>query len=162
MTATTRPGMAILRDGTAVPQTRLALPDGPIRVDGQLLPRVGLPPQLQAYADAHLSHRAWRNHKTGLVITAGLEAYHGPEYGPLLHVAVSWPNRLPSWKLLGQVKDLLYGDAVEAAIVLPRKREYVNVHPYCHHLWQVPDAWADAAGGRHQAGPVGYAPGWTP
>lgn len=52
-----------------------------------------------------------------------------------LHVSVSRRNRLPSWEDLRQVKDVWIGQDRVAVQVLPRARDYVNIHPFCLHLW---------------------------
>lgn len=45
------------------------------------------------------------------------------------------PEALPSWEDLRRVKDIFIGREVEAYQVLPKESEYVNVHPFCLHLW---------------------------
>lgn len=74
-------------------------------------------------------------------VIVGMEPYLRDNV-PRLHVSVSHPNRLPDWEEIKAIKAAFFGD-VEAMIVLPRKGQYVNVHQYCHHLWESPDAWCD-------------------
>ena len=62
---------------------------------------------------------------------------------PRLHVSFSHPDRLPDWETIKQIKDAFYGDEVEAVVVLPKRKHYVNRHPYTHHLWESPEAWSD-------------------
>jgi len=52
-----------------------------------------------------------------------------------LHVSVSRTDRLPSWEDLKAVKDRFIGRDREAIQVIPRSRDFVNVHPFCLHLW---------------------------
>jgi hypothetical protein len=56
-----------------------------------------------------------------------------------LHVSFSHPNRLPDWDTIKQIKQAFFGDNVEAVVVLPKKKHYINRHPYTHHLWESPD-----------------------
>ena len=57
------------------------------------------------------------------------------EYGEWLHVSFSYPDHLPTWEDTGMVKRILIGPDDSAIIVLPPQAEYVNIHPYCLHLW---------------------------
>lgn len=52
-----------------------------------------------------------------------------------IHVAFSRPTRLPSWSDMKRVKDAFIGKERRAISVLPRASEYVNIHPYCLHLF---------------------------
>lgn len=57
-----------------------------------------------------------------------------------LHVSVTRRERMPTWEELREVKNLLIGREKEAAQILPRESEYVDVHRYCLHLWSPVDA----------------------
>ena len=50
------------------------------------------------------------------------------------HVSVSLPNRCPTWEEMCFIKELFFGDNV-AIQFHPKKKDYVNNHPYCLHLW---------------------------
>ena len=52
-----------------------------------------------------------------------------------LHVSVSRRSRLPSWDDLKLVKKSFIGEDREAVHVLPKASDYINLHPYCLHLW---------------------------
>lgn len=52
-----------------------------------------------------------------------------------LHVSVSRASSLPSWQDLQVAKGDLLGRQSEAVQVLPADRDYVNLHPFCLHLW---------------------------
>lgn len=56
-------------------------------------------------------------------------------HGEWLHVSASFPDRMPSWDDLGMLKRILIGPDADAIIVLPKQRQYVNIHPNCLHLW---------------------------
>lgn len=51
-----------------------------------------------------------------------------------LHVSVSQKSKIPSWDDLRYIKEQVIGDR-KAFIVLPKFERYVNIHPYCLHLW---------------------------
>lgn len=52
-----------------------------------------------------------------------------------LHVSCSYQNKLPRWEDLRLVKNAFIGREVEAIQVLPKESEYVNLMPFCLHLW---------------------------
>lgn len=52
------------------------------------------------------------------------------------HVSVSLPHRCPTWTDMEHVKQLFWGDQETVLQFHPKKSEYVNVHPYCLHLWR--------------------------
>ena len=52
-----------------------------------------------------------------------------------LHLSISHPTRYPTWEELLEAKDMFSGAEDEMVQVLPRKSEYVNVHPNCFHLY---------------------------
>jgi hypothetical protein len=52
-----------------------------------------------------------------------------------LHVSVSRRDRIPTWQELKDIKDLFIGAKRVALQVLPSADKYVNLHPYCLHLW---------------------------
>jgi hypothetical protein len=54
---------------------------------------------------------------------------------PWLHVSTAWSNRLPSFEELREVREVFFDDALVAVQVFPPKAEYINVHPYCLHLY---------------------------
>jgi len=55
------------------------------------------------------------------------------------HLSISLPYRYPSWDEIYTAWYDLCPDAQEitGAILLPRKSEYVNVHPNCFHVHQL-------------------------
>lgn len=65
-----------------------------------------------------------------------VEQHEGP-YG--WHLSISCQHRYPDW---GEIKaaryDLLPAD-ITMAMLLPPPDEYVNVHPNCFHLHQIPN-----------------------
>ena len=55
------------------------------------------------------------------------------------HVSVSLPNRCPTWAEMCFVKALFWEDHEAVIQFHPPQSEYVNVHPYCLHLWRHKD-----------------------
>jgi hypothetical protein len=52
------------------------------------------------------------------------------------YVSVSLRNRTPNWREMGFIKDLFW-DLEDVVIQYhPPKREYVNNHEHCLHLWR--------------------------
>ncbi len=62
-----------------------------------------------------------------------------------LHVSCSRARRLPSWDDLAEAKSIFVGADRYAYSVLPPKSKYVNIHPFCLHLWSCLDAGVDGA-----------------
>lgn len=52
------------------------------------------------------------------------------------HVSVSYPNRCLTWEEMCQVKKTFF-NADECVVQYhPAEADYVNIHPYCLHLWK--------------------------
>lgn len=51
------------------------------------------------------------------------------------HVSMSRKSRVPSYVDMVAVKHLFMGDEVHAYQVFPPKKEHVNIHTYCLHLF---------------------------
>lgn len=70
---------------------------------------------------------AWR----GLRVSAGLgESGHPTE----LHIAVSHPDRDPTWDELKAVRYTFWPSSAEVVQFLPPPEEYVNIHAHCYHM----------------------------
>lgn len=52
------------------------------------------------------------------------------------HVSVSLPNRTPTWPEMCFIKDMFWESIDMVVQFHPPKKEYVNCHPYCLHLWR--------------------------
>ncbi len=57
------------------------------------------------------------------------------------HVSVSIEHETkpPTWKVMCMVKDLFWDDDQVVVQFHPRKKDYVNHHPGCLHLWRCLD-----------------------
>ncbi len=52
------------------------------------------------------------------------------------HVSVSTAVRCPTWEEMCFVKGLFWDDDDVVMQLHPRKSDYVNMHPFCLHLWR--------------------------
>lgn len=52
------------------------------------------------------------------------------------HVSVSRQDRVPTWDEMCQVKNLFFSEDEVVIQYHPRKRDYVNFHERCLHLWR--------------------------
>ncbi len=52
------------------------------------------------------------------------------------HVSVSFPNRCPTWDEMCEVKKMFFYSEEIAWEYHPAESEYVNMHPYCLHIWR--------------------------
>lgn len=52
------------------------------------------------------------------------------------HVSVSFRNRCPSWEEMCRVKKIFFNDDEACIEYHPAKDNYVNLHPYCLHMWK--------------------------
>lgn len=52
------------------------------------------------------------------------------------HVSVSRKSRCPSWDEMCYVRDLFWDPGDVVVQLHPPKKDYINNHPYCLHLWR--------------------------
>lgn len=53
------------------------------------------------------------------------------------HLSISTANASPSYKEIKKARYKFIPDDIYMAQIFPPKREFVNLHPYCHHLWEI-------------------------
>jgi len=53
------------------------------------------------------------------------------------HLSISTPNALPSYKEMKAARYKYLPNEIYAAEIFPPKEEFINVHPYCRHLYQI-------------------------
>lgn len=72
----------------------------------------------------------------------GAVSVHVAKENGLWHISISVPYRYPTWDEIYTAWYDLVPDAkdINGAIILPRKSEYVNIHPNCFHVHQLQDA----------------------
>lgn len=56
------------------------------------------------------------------------------------HVSVSFRTRCPTWNEMCVVKDIFFRDDECCVEYHPAKKDYVNVHEHCLHIWKPQDA----------------------
>ena len=52
------------------------------------------------------------------------------------HVSVSLANRCPTWEEMCEIKGVFFGPDECCVEYHPAERDYVNIHPYCLHIWR--------------------------
>ena len=52
------------------------------------------------------------------------------------HVSVSTQDRCPTWNEMCWVKDLFFSSSEVVVQYHPAKKEYINSHVFCLHLWK--------------------------
>lgn len=52
------------------------------------------------------------------------------------HVSVSLPDRCPTWEEMCYVQGLFWGPEDTVMQLHPPRKDWVNNHPYCLHLWR--------------------------
>ena len=52
------------------------------------------------------------------------------------HVSVSMPDKCPTWKQMCFIKNMFWDEEDAVIQIHPAKKNYVNYHPYCLHLWR--------------------------
>jgi hypothetical protein len=53
------------------------------------------------------------------------------------HLSISTPNNQPSYKEIKEARYKFLPDNIYMAQIFPPKSEFVNLHPFCHHLWEI-------------------------
>ena len=67
----------------------------------------------------------------------------GGKFGPILHVSCARKMNKPTWNEVEALKNLFFGEEGEAMIILPPKSNPIGFHPYCIHIWQLPEGWRE-------------------
>lgn len=93
----------------------------------------------QATRDSILDSKAWYYKPTRFIVSASLD--NTPRFGVLLHLSMSYPDHEPTWAEIKGVRSLFFPSHIDVMMVLPKEEDYVNVHNFCYHLWQAPQAW---------------------
>lgn len=52
------------------------------------------------------------------------------------HVSVSLETRCPNWREMCRVKDLFWNEDEVVMQLHVAKKNHINMHPYCLHLWK--------------------------
>lgn len=68
--------------------------------------------------------------------TRALVELHRLPYG--WHISVSCPKRLPTYDEIKSARYSLAPAGVTMAMIFPPPEEFVNLHPNCLHLYEIP------------------------
>jgi hypothetical protein len=55
------------------------------------------------------------------------------------HISISHPYRYPTWDEIYTARYDFCPHDINMAIILPKKSEYVNIHPNCFHVHELRD-----------------------
>lgn len=53
------------------------------------------------------------------------------------HLSISIKDAQPSYKEIKEARYKYLPNNITVAQLFPPKEEFVNIHPYCHHLWEI-------------------------
>lgn len=53
------------------------------------------------------------------------------------HLSISTPTASPSYNEIKAARYKYIPDNVTMAQLFPPSEEFINIHPYCHHLWEI-------------------------
>ena len=106
--------------------------------DGRQLVYAGLSDPVVVGPNGETTRLGWWWSADGLRVAGSMDR---TPHGRLLHVSVSYEDHAPTWDDIKVVRQAFYPDDIDVAMMLPQKRDYVNVMPYCFHMWQTPVEW---------------------
>jgi hypothetical protein len=66
-----------------------------------------------------------------IIMSSGSDRVYGWE-----HVSVSFSTRSPTWEEMCWVKNMFWEENEVVVQYHPAKKDYVNHHPHCLHLWR--------------------------
>lgn len=80
---------------------------------------------------------SWKHMQRKLYVIRSISTVKLPNYRTedWIHVSVSRPDRIPDWEELSYVKNCFFGEEEEAYQVLAAKKDHLNLHSFCLHLW---------------------------
>lgn len=98
----------------------------------------GIPPGWQVIGETE-DGKHWWNHNKQLGVIASISIENDGKWW--LHVSMSHPKRMPTYKDICYLKRHWIGEEAEAIMVFPRKSNHVNLHKFCLHLWHCLDGY---------------------
>ncbi len=60
-----------------------------------------------------------------------------PKDNGRMHLSISHGSRPPTWSEIKEARYKYLPQVKYAAIILPPDEEYVDVHPFCFHVWEI-------------------------
>lgn len=88
--------------------------------------------------DGFIEMRGFLHVPTNFLVTGSINK---TQWGPLMHVSMSYPDRDPTWEEIKGIRSVFFPDDVDVMQMLPRSENFVNMHLHCFHLWQTPQEW---------------------
>lgn len=79
----------------------------------------------------HIPAKTWSGTPVFRVIASDADGWE--------HVSVSLPSRCPTWEEMCYIKSLFWDEDDVIIQYHPAKKDYVNCHPFCLHLWRPTD-----------------------
>ncbi len=52
------------------------------------------------------------------------------------HVSISRQDKTPTWEEMCHIKDMIFDDDEVVIQYHPKKKDYVNMHQHCLHMWR--------------------------
>jgi hypothetical protein len=95
-----------------------------------------VPPWLEMASRAGMPRDLTRNLRSGSLGSCKVVA---AEENGRWHLSISHAWRLPTWDELNAARDALIPADVWLCQPMPPKAFWLNLHPYCLHLWEVRD-----------------------
>lgn len=83
--------------------------------------------------------------KNGLAVIQSLEVLDGKVW---LHTSFSRRSRMPDYHDMVFVKRVFIGDDRRAIMILPEKKNHVNIHEFCLHFFTGDDGLPDFTHGK--------------
>lgn len=80
----------------------------------------------------------------GLLVMASLNPLPHAEIKSkdrFFHVSISRADCYPDWDEQIMVVEAFVGTTLDMAMVKPRRSDYIALHPYCFHWWELPQEW---------------------
>ncbi len=74
--------------------------------------------------------------KTNVYQEEDLQIFVSKDEG-LWYLSISHPTRFPTYEEIKHAQYVLLPDEVTMAMLFPPKKEFVNIHNNCFHLWEI-------------------------
>lgn len=92
-----------------------------------------LPDQEYPPDSGNFASTQWKHKLADLYVLRSISKMENGEHW--IHVSVSRRDRLPNWDEVVKVKNEFIGEFKEVIHMIPSKKDHVNIHSYCLHLW---------------------------
>lgn len=77
--------------------------------------------------------KMYRNKRKGLLVIISISIEE--DNNNWVHVSFSRKSRMPDYSDITLIKKLFIGEDKKAIMVFPAKKEHINIHKYCLHLF---------------------------